>query len=685
MNRLQKETSLYLLQHKDNPVDWFPWGIEALEKAQIENKVIILSVGYSACHWCHVMEHESFEKESTAQIMNTHFVNIKVDREERPDIDSIYMEALQAMGLRGGWPLNVFLMPNRKPFYGGTYFSNKNWENLLYSIQEAYLNNYDQLKNSSESFANSLNLKDSEKYNFASLEESELKLSSNELERIIVKLSSTFDLELGGMQRSPKFPMPSVWQFLLSYVSLIDRNHDLKHLKNTLDRIALGGIFDHLAGGWTRYSTDERWKIPHFEKMLYDNGQLISLYSKSIILFKSKCIFEDSVSLYNWAISSTINWLKLEMTNKLGGFYSAQDADSEGVEGKYYVWTESEINDILGKKAKNFNKIYSISQDGNWENGHNVFHLEGTLQNESWKLILECHKDLISSRNKRVKPGLDSKILCGWNGLMLNGLVGYFKWNQNQEVFNIIKNNATFIEKYLTLEVVNENNEFSLGLWHQVEIEKVDRVLGFLDDYAAVIQAYINYYQICFDEKWLSIAKKLVDYTIDNFLDVEEQLFFYTDIQSEKLIARKKEIFDNVIPSSNALMAKNLYFLGRIYEKEEYSKLSKSMYLKLKNLLIQDPQWLSCWSELSLFFTFPEVDIAIVGDNYLKLAYSCHKHVYYPNALVYATNLNSDLPIFKNRLNLNKIDTNIFVCKNKTCNLPVNTVESALILIKSEF
>ncbi len=685
MNRLHKETSPYLLQHKDNPVDWYPWGKEALEKAQRENKVIILSIGYSACHWCHVMEHESFEKESTAQIMNRYFVNIKLDREERPDIDSIYMESLQAMGLRGGWPLNVFLMPNTKPFYGGTYFPNKNWENLLHSIQEAFLNNYDQLKNSSESFANSLNLKDSEKYNFASFGEVDLKLSLKELDQVILKLSSTFDIELGGMQRSPKFPMPSVWQFLLSYLSLIDRKNELNHLRNTLDRIALGGIFDHLAGGWTRYSTDERWKIPHFEKMLYDNGQLVSLYSKSIILFKSKGIFEESVSLYNWAISSTINWLKLEMTTNLGGFYSAQDADSEGVEGKYYVWSESEINDILGDKATYFNRIYSISQEGNWEFGHNVLHLEEVLEKDSWNLILDYHKDLKNWRNKRVKPGLDSKILCGWNGLMLNGLIDYYKCNQNQELFEIIEKSVTFIEKHLTLEVKNENNEFSLGLWHQLDIEKEDRVLGFLDDYAAVIQAYINYYQICFEEKWLIIANKLVDYTLNNFLDIEEQLFFYTDIQGEKLIARKKEIFDNVIPSSNALMAKNLYFLGRIFEEESYTKLSKSMYLKLKNLLIQDPQWLSCWSELSLLFTFPEVDIAIVGENHLKISYLCQSQVYCSNGLIYATNLDSNLPIFKNRLNIKINETNIFVCKNKTCFLPVKTVESALTLINSEF
>jgi uncharacterized protein YyaL (SSP411 family) len=364
MNRLSQQTSPYLLQHAHNPVDWYPWGEEALSKAKNENKPILVSIGYSACHWCHVMERECFEKEPIAQVMNEYFVCIKVDREERPDVDAVYMDAVQAMGVRGGWPLNVFLLPDTKPFYGVTYLPPENWVQLLKSVNQAFTNHYQELASSAEGFVENMVASESQKYGLVN---ATVHFNTRDTDLMFEQIQRHFDTQKGGMDRAPKFMMPSIYKFLLRYFDISQNPEALAQVELSLNRIALGGIYDHVGGGWARYSVDEDWFIPHFEKMLYDNGQLLSIYAEAYSLTQNP--------LYANRIQQTIQWLASEMRSHDGGFFSALDADSEGIEGKFYIWTEDELKSALGDDFSWFSKLYNISRQGNWEHGYNHLHL----------------------------------------------------------------------------------------------------------------------------------------------------------------------------------------------------------------------------------------------------------------------------------------------------------------------
>lgn len=696
MNRLGNQTSPYLLQHAHNPVDWYPWGQEALEKAKTENKPILVSIGYSACHWCHVMEKESFESKPIAELMNRYFVNIKVDREERPDVDSIYMEAVQLMGVRGGWPLNVFLMPDGKPFYGGTYFPPKNWANLLQSVFRAFIEQNEQLQESANGFAVSLQKKDSERYKMLPLAQaSEVHFSEEDFEKLMEQISMDFDYERGGEKRVPKFPMPSVWQAVLHLTpkSPLHKRGNLNvpssrvsdgtthawvglHLHYTLTRIAIGGIFDHVGGGWTRYSTDGEWKVPHFEKMLYDNGQLVSLYAQAAIFFKDKEPFEVA----QWAVDKTIGWLEREMTSPEGGFYSAQDADSEGQEGKFYVWKEAEIDEILGVDAQWFAKIYAIYEEGNWEHEQNILHLSKLPSAAQWEAMQPLLNKLFVRRNKRIKPGLDNKILCSWNGLMLNGLVEAYQAFGNESYKALALRNAHFILEKLTQKVTDADGNEAIGLWHLYEPHpERQKTLGFLEDYAAVVEAFINLYQITFDEKWLDNTALLTNYAIANFYDAEEGLFYFTDSQAEALIARKKEIFDNVIPSSNSMMAKNCFKLGILLDRPDLKEIAEKMLYRVKDMLITNAQWMSNWIDLALLISRPMAEIAIVGPEALAFKKDLDGY-YYPNKLVVGTTSASNLPLLQGRVAIQG-KTTCYVCYDKACQLPVTSVAEAIKLL----
>ncbi|MBK9936214.1 MAG: thioredoxin domain-containing protein [Cytophagaceae bacterium] len=667
MNKLAQETSPYLLQHKDNPVDWFPWGDEALNKAQTEDKPIILSIGYSSCHWCHVMEHECFEDFEVAEIMNHYFVCIKLDREERPDIDAIYMDALQNMGLRGGWPLNVFLMPDTKPFYGGTYFPKKNWINLLLSVVNSFKTQREKLQESADGFARSLNIKDSEKYFFGQ-EIQEIAFSGDEINQILNKIQESYDTIDGGMKRSPKFPMPTIWKMLLDAIAYFPNEKHINQLKLTIERIILGGIFDHISGGWCRYSTDDKWKIPHFEKMLYDNGQLLSLTARANLYFKENIGFKQ---LTDWALSSTVAWLEHEMSSAVGGFFAALDADSEGEEGKYYVWEEKEIKEALAEKSDYFIQTYKVTAQGNWEENKNILHLENYPEN--FPTLVESHKILKNKLLNRVRPGLDNKILCGWNALVLNGLVETLRFTDVVFPIDIVKNGFEFFENNFMVK-----HGDLLRLKHQAGHKDN---LAFLEDYSSTIAAFINYYQYCFEEKYLNYSLQLTDYLIDNFYDDSENLFYFTDKNAEKLIARKKEIFDNVIPSSNSMMAHNLNLLGRIFEKESFLEISETMFKKVKPLLIQDPQWLSNWVALGMYFSAQKHDIVVVGPDYKNILKELQKARFLPNAIFFGTNQTSNLPAFEGRL-LNDNQTRIYICIDKTCLLPLTNLNEAIEILK---
>jgi uncharacterized protein len=600
MNRLLHSQSPYLLQHAHNPVDWFPWGPEALEKATTENKPIIVSIGYSACHWCHVMERESFEDQVTADLMNEHFVCIKIDREERPDIDNIYMDAVQAMGLQGGWPLNVFLMPNQKPFYGGTYFPNSKWKQLLSNIADAYANHADQLAESAEGFGRSLNRKETEKYGISA---GNADLDADDLVEIVAKLSAQFDPEWGGMNRIPKFPMPAIWDFLLDS-AILGKNPDLQEkVFFTLRKIGMGGIYDQLRGGFARYSVDGEWFAPHFEKMLYDNGQLLELFAKAYQVSRDPFFLEK--------VTETVNWLETEMLQEEGGFHSAQDADSEGVEGKFYTWTYEELTEIIPHEMPWLSKLYNLKSTGNWEEEVNIL-----FQTRSYgevaaefgmteKVLLEKLKQVKSQllivRNERIYPGKDDKVLAGWNGLMTAGLIQAFYATGENRMLELAMKNLNFIKEKMMID----------GVLHRAYKNGQAYTPAFLEDYSAVIRASLMGFEASGKSEWLEFAQQLTDFCITEFYDESDGFFFFNNPKAEKLIANKKELFDNVIPASNSIIARNLHRLSIFTYQEKYSEIASKMLGGMKELIIKEPGFLCNWAHFYLDSLVPTAEIGI--------------------------------------------------------------------------
>jgi uncharacterized protein YyaL (SSP411 family) len=667
-NRLSNETSPYLLQHAHNPVDWYPWGSEALEIAKKEDKPILLSIGYSACHWCHVMERECFENEQIAELMNAYFVCIKVDREERPDIDQLYMDAVHAMGLQGGWPLNVILSADAKPFYGGTYFPPGRWMNLLRGIHEAYTKDRDKLEESAEGFAESLKRSEYEKYG---LGKEKPAFEDKHYEQMFEHLAKSFDREKGGTQKSPKFPMPCVWLFLLRYHAHTGNSLAFEQVHLTLEKMALGGIYDQIGGGFSRYSTDVEWFAPHFEKMLYDNGQLLSLYAEAYQSTQNE--------LYKDTVYQTIDFVTRELTSSEGGFYSALDADSEGVEGKFYVWTHEELLSFDLPKFDLFATYFNVKEHGTWEHETNILchdfradafcKMRGIELESFKKLKKEWVEILIQKRSARVRPGLDDKILASWNGLMLNGIVDAYRVFQEDRFLVLAIQNADFIQKKLI------NNE---QLFHSYK-NGVPKIEAFLEDYASLIQAFINLYQATFDEKWLLMAQSLTETCLAKFWDKEEMLFHFTSVESEKLIARKKEIFDNVIPSSNSIMAGNLILLGHLLSHEQYIEKGAEMLKTIQPLMTGEPYYMANWALVSFYLNKPFRELAISGANALAFRKELDlKHI--PNKVLVGTTKHSQLELLANRTAKGG-DTLIYVCENKTCQLPVKTPQEALPLL----
>jgi uncharacterized protein YyaL (SSP411 family) len=665
MNRLAEETSPYLLQHAHNPVDWFPWGDEALEKARTENKPILVSIGYSACHWCHVMERECFEKENIAAVMNALFVCIKVDREERPDVDAVYMDAVQAMGVRGGWPLNVFLLPDTKPFYGVTYLPPQNWVQLLHSIDNAFANHYNELAKSAEGFVENMLISESQKYGLSATAGGFDVAAVDDMFEILHK---NFDTYKGGMDRAPKFPMPSIYKFLLRYYDISQNPEALQHIELSLNRIASGGIYDHVGGGWARYSVDDEWFIPHFEKMLYDNAQLLEIFAEAHSLTHNP--------LYADRVRKTVDWLKSEMLSPDGGFYSALDADSEGIEGKFYIWKQQELQEILGTDFQWFADLYNISAEGNWEHGYNHLHLTEppVLAAKAAGIDMERFEEkyqkalekLADYRESRVRPGLDDKILASWNGLTISGLAASYRALGEESFRTLAISTGEFIDEKMT---------FDGKLFHSYKNGKAS-VTGFLEDYAAVAAAYLSLYQITFEEHWISKAETLTEYAISSFYDDNEGFFHFTDRHGETLIARKKELFDNVIPSSNSIMAHNLYTLGMLLDRSKYLEIADQMLSKVSKLALTDVQWVTNWAALYCMRAVPTAEVAIVGAD-ADVIRKDFDRFFVPNKIVTGTKTASQLPLLENRTEING-KTAIYICYDKTCQLPVTEVEAAL-------
>lgn len=661
-NHLINETSPYLLQHAHNPVDWHAWGPEALEKARVENKLLIISIGYSACHWCHVMEHESFEDEEVAKMMNDNFVAIKIDREERPDIDQIYMNAIHQMGQRGGWPLNMFALPDGRPFTGGTYFPKEAWLDLLEKASNAYRQDSGQVAKFAEDLTN--RVKGSE---LVQINTEPPNFTVAVLDEMVNKWAEQFDNKEGGGNHAPKFPIPNNYQFLLRYGHLKNDASVLGHVKLTLDKIAYGGIYDHLGGGFARYSTDALWKVPHFEKMLYDNSQLVSLYSEAYQLTKSP--------LYKKVVYETLDFISRELTDKTGAFYSALDADSEGEEGKFYVWSKEELKETLGDDYEVFGDFYNVNSNGLWE-GHYILLRRKTEEEIAKKhkismeelkaLLSRSKKKLMKIRDKRIRPGLDDKSLTSWNALMLNAYVDAYDVFNESEFLEAALKNAEFIVATQMSDDGRLNHSYKAGR---------STINGYLEDYALTIEAFLALYESTFNERWLTLSRQLMEYTIQHFYDAESSMFFFTSDVDPPLVARKMELNDNVIPASNSSIAKSLYLLGHYYYQKSYTKMSIQMLNNIKGYMSSYPSGYSNWALLMLHETFEFFEVAIVGKEAGLRRHEMNQD-YNPNKLYIGASKASELPLLQNKF----VDreTMIYVCVNKACQLPVSDADKAL-------
>lgn len=667
-NALVDETSPYLLQHAHNPVDWMPWGDEALEKAKAENKPLLISIGYSACHWCHVMEHESFEDTAVAKIMNENFICIKVDREERPDIDQVYMSAVQLMTGSGGWPLNCFATPDGRPFFGGTYFPRAKWLDVLDQIQTVYTEDYERI----EEYANKLT---------AGIKASELiqkSDSSDELNMTVFsegmqRWKSVFDPVYGGNNQAPKFPIPNNYEFLLNYYFHSGDESAKEHTLLSLKKMAYGGIYDQIGGGFARYSTDEEWKVPHFEKMLYDNAQLLSLYSKAYQL-------EDD-PLYAKIVAETIQFLDEELSDESGAFYSALDADSEGEEGKYYVWKKEELKTLLAEDFDFAKEYFNINAFGFWEDENYVLIRDKDNEELAKKFELslsqfeskieEIKSRMKEERTKRIKPGLDDKSLTSWNALAIKGLVdAYLSFGEAEYLQKALKN-ANFIHEHQTQK--------DGALWHSYK-NKRSTINGYLEDYCFTIEAYIALYEATLDQVWLDRSKELADYTINHFYDEESAMFFFTNDNDPKLISRKTEVSDNVIPSSNSSLAKGLFLLGKYFEDEKYSELSQQM---LQNMIPQFNNYLpsySNWGILLMYNSQAFYELAICGEEAIQRVLEINAE-FKPNRLLMGSvKEESNLALLESKWIEGQ--TTLYVCENKVCQLPVTESSKALQQLK---
>lgn len=662
-NRLADAGSPYLQEHADNPVDWFEWSEEALEKARTENKPLIISIGYASCHWCHVMEEESFMDTSVARIMNENFVSIKIDREERPDIDQIYLNAAQLISGSAGWPLNAFALPDGKPFYAGTYFPKHQWIKLIQKVIDAYKKENAMIVKQAEELTKGIQtyevitLPADSLYHYGKKNYYDL---SNSWEPYV-------DYQSGGLRGAPKFPMPANWELLLQYNHLTGNKKSLEAVMTTLDALAKGGIYDQLGGGFSRYSTDEIWKVPHFEKMLYDNGQLVSLYAHAYQKTQNP--------LYAEVIHSTLDFIKRELTAPNGGFYSSVNADSEEEEGKFYVWTKSEIEKIVPKNSVDlFMKYYQVSDSGNWENGSNILHrksgrqefaLKHNIPTAAWSDILkEAKEQLMEARNKRVRPSTDDKILTAWNALMLKGYVdAYLALGNNEYLITALKN-ARFLEKNMMRK--------EGGLWRSYKDNKAG-IEAFLDDYALLARSFIHLYQATFDIHWLEKSRALADYAIDHFQEAQSGLFYYTSNMSENLIARKMELADNVTPASNSVLADVLFLLGQYYNEDRYVTMSQSMLNQVYQDIANNPMYYANWARLLGLNTLRPFEVAIMGEQAVEKSIQLQKH-YLPD-VIFMGGIKEDLPLLENKYVEGQ--TIIYVCRNRTCKLPVKSVESA--------
>ncbi len=675
-NQLIHENSPYLLQHAHNPVDWYAWNDAAFEKAKTENKPILVSIGYSTCHWCHVMERESFENEETATFMNRHFICIKVDREERPDVDHIYMEAVQLLSGQGGWPLNCFLLPDARPFFAGTYFpptpmyQRPSWLQVLGNIAKAYQNQPDVVTNQAEKLMSYMEKGDQKLLdNSVFTGENTSFFTENTLKQIFERLQERFDKREGGFGGAPKFPSTMSLQYLLTYYHFSKNNDALAHVELSLDKMCQGGIYDQLGGGFARYATDREWLIPHFEKMLYDNALLVSVLSDAYKVTKK--------SLYAETIRETLDFVVREMTLSEGGFYSAYDADSEGVEGKFYIWQKSEIDALLGTDSPLFCDFYDVSEEGNWEEQNilwralpfDIFAKNNKIDEAFLhKKMQECRAILFSERKKRIPPSLDDKILIAWNALMCSAYCDAFSALGDENYKQIALKNIDFL-----LEKFEKQNQS--GFFHTYK-EGVAKYEANLEDYSYLIAALLDVYTVSFDNQYLIKAKNLCLLLIKDFYDTENGLFYFASASQTDLILRRKELYDNAVPSGNSTMALNLQRLGIIFDEPKWSEMATRLLATLRTSIIHHAPSFARYATAAANECYGMREIAIIGKNAFEKVKEVQQN-FIPN-VIYMTSQNSDNQYPMLRDKSENDDALIYLCQNYACQKPVETVNELL-------
>jgi len=679
-NRLIHETSPYLRQHAHNPVDWYAWGEEAFEKAQAENKPILLSVGYSACHWCHVMERECFENESIAGLMNKLFVNIKVDREERPDLDELYMSAVQMLTGRGGWPMTLFLTPDRKPFYGGTYFPPEDrggmpgFPRVLMGVNQAFRERPVEVEKSVTQILHGLQ-------RMSESTETDKSFSTTIIADSAAKVAQAYDADNGGLGQAPKFPNAGVYELFLRHYHHSKSERYLEMVTHTLTKMACGGIYDHLGGGFHRYSVDARWLVPHFEKMLYDNAQLLRVYSHAYKI--------TGDPLFKLVVEETVSYLLREMLHSEGGFYSTQDADSEGEEGKFFVWSEAEVMAILGEDdGATFCRIYDVSEAGNFEE-RNILHPILTVDQASKYFCREsieiermnatAKQKLFVAREKRVRPFRDEKIITAWNGLMLSGLAEAIKVSAKASYVNAANRTIDFIFSKL----------FRDGLLLHSYKDGQARLLGFLDDYAYTAVGLLDSYEALMDRSALTRAIELAETMLGEFWDPQGGGFFYSGNLHEQLISRTKPVFDASMPSGNAMAAQLLLRLHHITGDDRYYEYAEKVLLSYYELMESQPfgfAHLLCALDCYLEKPKELVVVGERGDPRVEQLLARIHAVYQPNLVMQLVSPSEPLeklsPVLQGKSQIGGQPT-VYVCHNFTCSPPVTSWDDLKRLIEN--
>ncbi len=674
-NQLIHETSPYLLQHAHNPVNWYPWGEEALNKAKEENKPILVSIGYAACHWCHVMERESFEDEATANMMNENFINIKIDREERPDLDHIYMDAVQAMTGSGGWPLNVFLTPDGKPFYGGTYFppqqafNRPSWQDTLLSVTQAFRERRHEIDAQAENLTK--HLTQSNSFGLQKVAETDV-FTSEKLDEAFRNLMKSADKEWGGFGKAPKFPQTFSIQFLLRYHYITKNQEALQQAILSLDKMIEGGIYDQAGGGFARYSTDTEWLAPHFEKMLYDNALLILVLSEAFQL--------TGKTRYKEVIDETLEFVQRELLHPDKGFYSALDADSEGVEGKFYVWNLEEVTALLGKDAAIFCEYYDITAHGNWEET-NILRVKKPMENfaaaknisisELDSILAEGRSKLLEKRTERVRPLLDDKILLGWNALMNSACSKAFAATGNEQYKQLAIDNMHFLLKHFAAKKQNE--------FYHTWKNDIAKYPAFLDDYAYLVQALIHLHEITADTNWLIKAKSIAGFVVGDFSEEDTGFFFYTSESQTDVIVRKKEVYDGAVPSGNAVMAYNLYHLSIFFDLPGWKQRSFDMISSLGNAITRYPSSFGVWCSLLQEIVAGTNEIVIVGSDFIEIQQEIINYYLPHKVLMASIGTLPGFPLLAGKSGGER--TTVYLCRSYTCLNPVFSAKELISLI----